>query len=59
MHLNYNSKARESKVYIVGACGYDSIPSEMGTVFLENEFQGQVSILEAYYKLHASKVYQL
>lgn len=48
MQLDYNQSARDNKVYVVGACGFDSIPADMGTVFLENKFGGQVNSVETY-----------
>ncbi len=48
MQLEYNQSARDNKVYVVGSCGFDSIPADMGTVFLENEFGGQVNSIETY-----------
>ena len=47
MQLKYNEQAREKGVYIVSACGYDSIPAEIGTVFLQDNFQGTVNSVEA------------
>jgi len=57
MQLEYNDQAKRNKVYIVGACGFDSIPADMGTVFLEEKFgNGQINTVESYLKLIA-KVY--
>ena len=53
MQLDYNESARENKVYVVGACGFDSIPADMGTVFLEQQFDGQVNTIETYLNLHS------
>jgi len=36
MQLKYNELAKKSKVYIVSACGYDSIPAELGVQFLRD-----------------------
>jgi len=55
MQLDYNIAAQENNVYVVGACGFDSIPADMGTVFLENEFNGQVNSVETYLDIQASK----
>lgn len=52
MQLEYHQLARDKKVYVVGACGFDSIPADMGTVFLENKFGGQINSMETY--LHIS-----
>ena len=56
MQLDFNSAAKEGNVYVVGACGFDSIPADMGTVFLETEFQGQVNTVETYLEIQAPKV---
>jgi len=55
MQLDYNTVARENNVYVVGACGFDSIPADMGTVFLEEKFNGQVNSVETYLDVKASK----
>ena len=34
MQLKYHDKAVENGVYVVGACGFDSIPADMGQVLL-------------------------
>lgn len=48
MQLKYNDMAKEKGVYIISACGFDSIPAEMGVQFLENNFNGQVNTIESY-----------
>lgn len=53
MQLDYNDAARKAGVYVVGACGFDSIPADMGTVYLEDQFNGQLNSVETYLKLHA------
>lgn len=40
MQLKYNSAAEEAGVHIVGACGFDSIPSEMGLIYMIQNFKG-------------------
>lgn len=56
MQLEYNSSARENNCYVVGACGFDSIPADMGTVFLEEKFDGQVNSVETYLNIKAKSV---
>jgi len=55
MQLNYHEPAHDHSVYVVGACGFDSIPADMGTVFLEEQFNGQVNSVETYLDIKASK----
>ena len=59
MQLDYNIAAQGNNVYVVVACGFDSIPADMGTVFLENEFNGQVNSVETYLDIQASKVHNI
>jgi hypothetical protein len=40
MQLNYNSQAADKGVYIVGACGFDSIPADMGVLYTREQFKG-------------------
>ena len=39
MELKYFEEARKNKCLIVSACGFDSIPSEMGVVMLQDGAQ--------------------
>lgn len=48
MQLKYNEEAVKNGVYIVSACGFDSIPTDLGVVFLEKEFKGQVNSVETF-----------
>lgn len=40
MQLKYHKEAEEAGVYIISACGFDSIPNDMGVVFLQKNFGG-------------------
>lgn len=55
MQLMYNNKAKESGVYVIGACGFDSIPAEMGVVFSQNKFQGEINSIESYLDFEAKE----
>lgn len=59
MQLEYNDAARESRVYVVQACGFDSIPADVGIVYLEDQFDGQVNSIETFLDLKAKKVMRL
>lgn len=43
MQLEYDEAAKKAGVYIISACGFDSIPADMGLVFLKNNFKGVVT----------------
>jgi short subunit dehydrogenase-like uncharacterized protein len=47
MELDYSAKAKENKVYVVGACGFDSIPCEMGVQYLQQNFEGELNAVES------------
>ncbi|KAI9565541.1 hypothetical protein GHT06_009333 [Daphnia sinensis] len=59
MQLEYNTAAKENNCYVIGACGFDSIPADMGTVFLEQQFGGQVNTVEAYLNIKAKHGFHL
>ena len=42
MQLKYNEEAAEKRLYIVGACGFDSVPADLGTLFLQEKFPGKL-----------------
>lgn len=42
MQLNYHDQAAEKGVYIVGACGFDSIPADMGVIYTRDQFKGVI-----------------
>ncbi|XP_060068458.1 saccharopine dehydrogenase-like oxidoreductase [Ylistrum balloti] len=48
MQLKYHNKAKENGVYVIGACGFDSIPAEMGVVYVNRQFNGEVNSVESY-----------
>ncbi|KAJ3666450.1 hypothetical protein Zmor_001892 [Zophobas morio] len=48
MQLKYHKKAEEKGVYIISACGFDSIPSDMGIVFAQQNFSGTLNSVETY-----------
>ena len=56
MQLGYNKAAHENNCYVVGCCGFDCIPTDMGTVFLEDKHGGQVNSVESYLQIKAEKV---
>ncbi|XP_016839585.1 saccharopine dehydrogenase-like oxidoreductase isoform X1 [Nasonia vitripennis] len=48
MQLEYNKKAQDAGVYIISACGFDSIPADLGLIFTQNKFEGDVNSVETY-----------
>lgn len=58
MQLKYNELARDKGAYIISACGFDSIPADMGTVFLKQQFKGTVNSVEVYVHGYSEKGYR-
>uniref|UniRef100_A0A1I8PW73 Saccharopine dehydrogenase NADP binding domain-containing protein n=1 Tax=Stomoxys calcitrans TaxID=35570 RepID=A0A1I8PW73_STOCA len=48
MQLKYHDKAKKRNIYVVSACGFDSIPADMGVIFIEKNFDGVVNSVETY-----------
>ncbi|KAJ7988972.1 hypothetical protein DPEC_G00314730 [Dallia pectoralis] len=48
MQLNYNSQAAEKGLYIVGACGFDSIPADLGVIYTRDQFKGTLTAVESF-----------
>nr|XP_015808257.2 saccharopine dehydrogenase-like oxidoreductase [Nothobranchius furzeri] len=48
MQLNYNSQAAEKDVYIIGSCGFDSIPADMGVLYTRDQFKGTLTAVESF-----------
>ncbi|RCN39424.1 saccharopine dehydrogenase [Ancylostoma caninum] len=51
MQMLYGEKAKEKGVYIVGACGWDSIPCDMGVNFLKEKFNGDLNHVETFVQM--------
>lgn len=47
MHMKYDAKAHETKALIVGACAYESIPSEMAVNWMRSAFESKEWTLNA------------
>ncbi|XP_002732534.1 saccharopine dehydrogenase-like oxidoreductase [Saccoglossus kowalevskii] len=48
MQLKYDSKARENSVFVIGTCGFDSVPADIGTNFIQQQFPGELNSVESY-----------
>ncbi|XP_028169145.1 saccharopine dehydrogenase-like oxidoreductase [Ostrinia furnacalis] len=58
MQIKYDNEARQAGIYVISACGFDSIPNDMGVIFLEKNFQGTLHSVESYLSLSTVKEYQ-
>ncbi|KAI6170782.1 Epimerase [Aphelenchoides bicaudatus] len=57
MQLKYSEKAKETGSVVVGACGWDSIPVDLGIEFLRSKFPGTVAYAETFAQLHHPQGY--
>ena len=51
MLLKYNDGAEKSGIYIIGSCGFDSIPSDLGVLYAKQQFSGTLNGIKAYLDL--------
>jgi len=51
MQLRYHKEAKEKGVYVVGACGFDSVPSDVGVSLVHKAMSGPVNSIETYLEL--------
>ncbi|NWQ79364.1 SCPDL oxidoreductase, partial [Columbina picui] len=51
MYLKYNKKAAEKGVYIIGSCGFDSIPADMGVLYTRDKLKGTLTAVESFLKV--------
>ena len=52
MQLKYQDLAKEKGVYIVGTCGFDSIPADLGVNFLKENFGGTLCYAETFAEIN-------
>ena len=45
MQLNYHKVAEEKGVFIISACGFDSVPVDLGVIYFQKNFPGTFFII--------------
>lgn len=48
MQLKYHSKAEAEGVFVIGSCGFDSIPADMGMLYIRSQFKGTLTAVESF-----------
>lgn len=43
MEYLYDQQAKESGCYVIGSCGLDSIPNDLGILFCKEQFPGNLN----------------
>ncbi len=45
MQLKFNQEALEKNVFIIGSCGFDSVPADLGCIFTQKSFGSMYFII--------------
>uniref|UniRef100_A0A672FWM5 Saccharopine dehydrogenase-like oxidoreductase n=1 Tax=Salarias fasciatus TaxID=181472 RepID=A0A672FWM5_SALFA len=53
MQLNYNNQAADKGVYVIGSCGFDSIPADLGVIYTRDQFKGTLTAVESFLNFNA------
>lgn len=48
MKLEYHTKALDRGVYVIGSCGFDSIPADLGIIYTRRQFKGTLTAVESF-----------
>ncbi|KAJ8976727.1 hypothetical protein NQ317_004278 [Molorchus minor] len=48
VQLELDEAAKEKGVYVISGCGFDSIPTDMGIVYVQQEFEGTLNSVVTY-----------
>uniref|UniRef100_A0A8C4DG65 Saccharopine dehydrogenase-like oxidoreductase n=1 Tax=Dicentrarchus labrax TaxID=13489 RepID=A0A8C4DG65_DICLA len=51
MQLEYHTKALDRGVYVIGSCGFDSIPADLGILYTQRQFKGTLTAVESFLKI--------
>lgn len=46
--MKYGAEAEKNGVYVVGACGWDSIPCDLGINYIKEHFNGTLAYAETF-----------
>ncbi|XP_069786968.1 saccharopine dehydrogenase-like oxidoreductase [Narcine bancroftii] len=48
MQLKYDEEAAVKGVYVVGSCGFDSIPADLGVLYTRNQLKGILTAVDSF-----------
>ncbi|XP_070781976.1 saccharopine dehydrogenase b [Enoplosus armatus] len=51
MQLEYHTKALDRGVYVIGSCGFDSIPADLGILYTQRHFKGTLTAVESFLEI--------
>lgn len=55
MQVKYHDKAVDAGVLIVGACGFDSIPADLGIITLQKNCPNEIAWVDSFAKIESGK----
>lgn len=55
MQTKYHDRAAEAGVLIVGACGFDSIPADLGIIYLQKNCPNEIAWVDTFAKIQAGQ----
>ena len=55
MQLYYHNEALDKQVFVIGSCGYDSVPADIGVLFTQQSFQS-INVINIYAVLFNLKI---
>lgn len=41
MQLLFDKEARDKNIFIIGSCGFDSVPADLGVIFTQKMFKSK------------------
>ncbi|XP_050749115.1 saccharopine dehydrogenase-like oxidoreductase [Gymnogyps californianus] len=53
MYLQYDGTAAEKGVYVIGSCGFDSIPADMGVLYTRDKLKGTLTAVESFLRVQS------
>ncbi|XP_068198507.1 saccharopine dehydrogenase-like oxidoreductase [Antennarius striatus] len=53
MQLEYHTQALNRGVYVIGSCGFDSIPADLGILYTKSQFKGTLTAVESFLNITA------
>ncbi|KAM3603388.1 uncharacterized protein V6R79_021224 [Siganus canaliculatus] len=53
MQLHYHTKALDKGVYVIGSCGFDSIPADLGIIYTQTQFKGTLTAVESFLQINS------
>ena len=48
MRQDYSESARDAGVLLVSSCGFDSIPNDLGALYVQRNFRGELVYVDSY-----------